>query len=74
MDVTLDTILHLLHGSKPFALKMVSGRTIEVPHPDFVALAPSRTSLVFAKEDGWVETLRINQIESIEVQDEAASA
>ncbi|HEY0967093.1 MAG TPA: hypothetical protein VGD88_06885 [Opitutaceae bacterium] len=73
MNVTLDTILHLLHGSKPFTLKMASGRIVDVPHPDFVALAPSRTALVFAKNDGWVETLRINQIESIEAQDEAAA-
>jgi len=63
-----------LHGSKPFTLKMAGGRTLAVPHPDFVALAPSRTPLIFAKDNGWVQTLRINQIESVEAQVEAASA
>jgi len=64
--MTLQTIKDLLHGSERFALRMVSGRVIKVPHPDFVALAPSETSLIIAGEQDRIQLVRINQIESID--------
>lgn len=72
--MTLQTIKDLLHGSRGFVLRMVSGRTIEVPHPDFVALAPEGTSLVLVREHTRLEVVRINQIESIEMHDGTAAA
>jgi hypothetical protein len=61
--MTLEMIRKLLHGSERFTLRLVSGRAIEVPHPDFVALAPSETALIIAKTDSGVQLVRINQIE-----------
>jgi hypothetical protein len=54
---------------------MVSGRVIEIPHPDFVAMTPERTALVLVRrEEPRLEVIRINQIESIEVADDTAAA
>lgn len=72
--MTLSDILEVLHGSKPFVLRMVSGRSIDVPHPDFVAMTPERTALILARvESPRIEVIRINQIESIEVDRNAAA-
>jgi len=64
--VTLQTLKHLLHGSSPFIIRTVSGRMISIPHPDFVALSQSQTSLVFTSADDRMEMVRISQIESID--------
>jgi hypothetical protein len=53
---------------------MVSGRVIEVPHPDFAALTRSSSSLLLSGEKSLVEIVRFSQIESIEVHEEAANA
>ena len=39
---------------------------ISIPHPDFVALSQSQTSLVFTSADDRMEMVRISQIESID--------
>lgn len=72
--MTLESIRKLLRGTSPFRLRMVSGRVIEVPHPDFVALSPSGTSIVCVRENDLMEVIRINQIESFEVPEQSASA
>lgn len=64
--MTLQMIKDLLHGSKGFSVHMVSGRVIDVPHPDFAALSPSETALAVVGE-ARVQFLRINQIESVEL-------
>ncbi|GAB1487875.1 hypothetical protein MASR2M8_03170 [Opitutaceae bacterium] len=64
----------MLHGTQPFVLRMVSGRAIEVPHPDFVAInAPQGLLVVTRDVSPTVEVIRLNQIESIETDDSAAS-
>ena len=72
--MTLQHIRDLLHGTQPFTLRMVSGRAIEVPHPDFMALAPEGSFLVYVHENGRIESIRINQIESIETPEGAANS
>lgn len=73
--MNLQSILDVLHGSKPFVLRMVSGRTIEVPHPDFVAINPAHAFLVLTRtESPTFEVIRINQIESVEVVSGGAAA
>ena len=72
--MTLENIKDLLHGSKPFILRMGSGRTIVVPHPDFVALNPEQTLLILVREHARTELIRINQIESIEKSEDAPRA
>ena len=71
--MTLDDIKKLLHGTQPFKIRMVSGRVIEVPHPDFVALTRSNSSLLLSGEQTIVEIVRLSQIESIEMREGAAN-
>lgn len=72
--MTLEDIRKILRGSHGFKIHMVSGRVIEVPHPDFVALTRSSSSLLLSGEKSLVEIVRLSQIESIEVHEEAANA
>ena len=72
--VTLENIRELLHGSTPFILRMVSGRVIDIPHPDFVALNQAQNGLIFSLQGGRIEVIRINQIESIEKPEDPASS
>ncbi|MEY2879224.1 MAG: hypothetical protein RLZZ15_1604 [Verrucomicrobiota bacterium] len=72
--MTIENIKELIHGTQPFVIRMGSGRTIEVPHPDFVALSRSGTSLLLSGEGDRVEIVRIGQIESIETREGATSA
>jgi hypothetical protein len=45
---------------EPFAIRLADGRSLPVPHPDFVALTPRRV-IVGAEDDSWavVEPLLI---------------
>ena len=44
----------------PFTIRLADGRSLPVPHPDFVALTPRRV-IVGAEDDSWsvVEPLLI---------------
>lgn len=37
---------------EPFAIRLADGRSLPVPHPDFVALTPRRV-IVGAEDDSW---------------------
>ena len=37
---------------KPFTIRLADGRSLEVPHPDFVALSKRRI-VVVAEDDSW---------------------
>ncbi len=71
--MTLEDIRTILHGTHGFKIRMVSGRVIDVPHPDFVALTRSSSSLLLSGENSLVEIVRLNQIESIETREEATN-
>jgi len=45
---------------EPFSIRLADGRSLPVPHPDFVALGPRRI-VVVAEDDSWsvIEPLRI---------------
>ena len=48
----------------PFAIRLADGRSLPVPHPDFVALTPRRV-IVGAVDDSWsvVEPLLISSLD-----------
>jgi len=54
---------------EPFTIRLASGRSLPVPHPDFVALTPRRV-IVGAKGDFWsiIEPLLIVSLDSIPPQ------
>lgn len=51
---------------EPFAIRLADGRSMPVPHPDFVALT-SRRVIVGAEDDSWciIEPLLIVSLDSI---------
>jgi len=51
---------------EPFAIRLADGRSMPVPHPDFVALT-SRRVIVGAEDDSWciTEPLLIVSLDSI---------
>jgi hypothetical protein len=62
MGVDIAGVREALHARPfvPFALRLADGRSLPVPHPDFVALTPRRV-IVGATDDTWsvVEPLLI---------------
>ena len=70
--MTVNEIKSLVHGPEPFTLKMVSGREHRVPYPDAVSVNPEGTAIALFRENGVIETVRISQIESYEVQRDVA--
>lgn len=48
----------------PFVIRLADGRSLPVPHPDFVALTPRRV-IVGAEDDSWsvVEPLLIDSLD-----------
>lgn len=51
----------------PFVMRLADGRSLAVPHPDFVALTPRRV-IVGAEDDSWsiVEPLLIVSLDSLD--------
>jgi hypothetical protein len=60
MDI--NGIKQALHKEpfEPFTIRLADGRGLDVPHPDFVAIAPRRV-IVVAQDNSWtvVEPLLI---------------
>lgn len=52
MDIT--GIREALHRQpfEPFAIRLADGRSLPVPHPDFVAVGPRRI-IVVAEDNSW---------------------
>jgi hypothetical protein len=55
---------------EPFVLRLADGRSLSVPHPDFVAVAPRRV-IVTAEDNSctMVEPLLIVSLDSMPAQD-----
>jgi hypothetical protein len=51
---------------EPFVIRLADGRSLPVPHPDFVALTPRRV-IVGAEDDSWsiVEPLLIVSLDKL---------
>ncbi len=51
---------------QPFVMRLADGRSLPVPHPDFVAVGPRRI-VVVAEDDTWtvVEPLRIVSLDQV---------
>jgi hypothetical protein len=69
--MTPNVIRDALHAHRPFRIKMVSGATYKVPHPDFAMLTRSGRTLIVNTDKDHVEWLDVLMIESIQ-QSEAS--
>jgi hypothetical protein len=66
--MTTDAILESLRNRRPFKITLADGRSLDVPHPEFVMLSPSGRILYLAKENYRVETLDVLLITGLEQQ------
>ncbi len=66
MDI--NGVRELLHRQpfEPFVIRLADGRSLSVPHPDFVALTPRRV-IVGAEDDSWsiIEPLLIVSLDKM---------
>lgn len=72
--MTIDQVREVLHGNKPFTIRMVSGREYSVEHPDFAAIGRDLATLILTGENGRVEMIRLSQLESINAEPHAAAS
>lgn len=59
---------------RPFVIKMTSGATFEVNHPDFFAMSPSYRRMFLMLDEEHSETIDTLMIESIRVRETTAAA
>jgi hypothetical protein len=50
---------------KPYRIRMVSGETYDVPHPDFLSISPKGSLFVFFEQDESPHHLSAILIESV---------
>jgi hypothetical protein len=53
--MTLETLDRAIHAVpfRPFSLRLADGRSLSIPHPDFIAFNPKgRVALVLDERDG----------------------
>ena len=57
---------------RPFLIKMTSGATFEVNHPEFFAVSPSYRRLYLVLDDEHSEVIDTLLIESLRIKESAA--
>ena len=73
--MTIEAIRQVMHANKPFKLRTADGRVVEIPHTDFVAVAPTGRWVVVIHPDEhweWIDVKAITAIEGYGPQPEAA--
>jgi hypothetical protein len=65
--MTVDQLRSLRDGNpfQPFALHLAGGRTLRVPHRDFISISPGgRTAIVYQSEEAFsiVDLLLVNEL------------
>ena len=58
---------------RPFVIKMTSGATFEVNHPEFFAVSPSFRRMYVVLDEEHSEVIDTLMVESIRVKDSAVS-
>jgi hypothetical protein len=53
---------------RPFVLRLPSGKTVDVPHPDFAAISPQGRTLVVLHEDETESVVDVMLVEAIETR------
>jgi hypothetical protein len=68
--MTIERFQSVLHQVpfRPFTIRMADGRSFEVPHPDFVAHAPSGRKIILVHPDDNYSILDLLLMSELEVQ------
>lgn len=51
---------------EPFRVRMADGRSIDVPHPDFMHLSPTGRRLIVDRSDDFFEVIDVLLVTSVE--------
>ena len=64
--MNVKTLRDTVAARRPFKLFTADGRTISIPHPEFVAMEPTERVLFVATSDGRLETIDLFHIVGME--------
>jgi hypothetical protein len=74
--MTINSLRELLHAApfKPFTIHLADGRSVKVPHPDFITVTGAgRTAIVASATEDHFTIVDLLLVTQLEVGDTAAS-
>ena len=69
--MTIDKLREVLHAQpfQPFTIRTADGRSVPVPHPDFISVSPPGRMVHVFRKDGRSEFIDLLLVTSIELTD-----
>ena len=64
--MTTEALREAIRTRRPFSITMADGRTLEVPHAEFIAISPSGRILYIAKDNDQLEALDVLLITGVQ--------
>jgi hypothetical protein len=70
----MNEVRQAMHAQpfRPFVIHLVDGRSLQVPHPDFVAVANAR-EMVFVGDDNGIHNIELTLVLGVETPSQAAA-
>jgi hypothetical protein len=66
MSIDLVKALHQARPFQPFLIHLADGRTLEVPHPEFMAQTPMGRTIIVTKDEESLEIVDLLPVVSLE--------
>jgi len=69
--MTIDKLREVLHAEpfQPFVIRTADGRSVAVPHPDFISVSPPGRMVHVFRKDGRSEFIDLLLVTSIDLAD-----
>jgi hypothetical protein len=64
--MTTEALREAIRTRRPFKITMADGRTLDVPHAEFVSISPSGRILYIAEENDRLEALDVFLITGVQ--------
>jgi hypothetical protein len=64
--MTTDALREAIRTRRPFRITITDGRTLDVPHAEFVSISPSGRILYIAEENDRLEALDVLMITGVQ--------
>ncbi len=64
--MTTEALREAIRTRRPFRISMADGRTLDVPHAEFVSISPSGRILYIAEENDRLEALDVLLITGVQ--------